>query len=220
MEARTMTVLVTGAGTGFGAAIARRFFAGGSRLIVAGRRRDKLEALRADLGAHVLALALDVRDRAAVEVTFANLPAEFAEIDVLVNNAGLAVGLESAQEADVDDWDRMVDTNVKGLVFTVQKALPLMSEGIDHSHGLGGWEQGLTLKQYLQRHKGRRSLFRADLDDRPEGSGHSRKCNQPWHHRHPRSGTSICGWRSRRTTSEVGCDHDPYGTIGQSGGGR
>jgi 3-hydroxy acid dehydrogenase/malonic semialdehyde reductase len=120
-------VLVTGATAGFGLAIARRFAADGARIIAAGRRAERLAALGAELGAaRCLPLALDVRDRAAVADAFAALPAEWAAVDVLVNNAGLARGLGAAQEADLDDWDAMVDTNVKGLMYMTRAVLPGM----------------------------------------------------------------------------------------------
>ena len=121
-----MIVFVTGATAGFGAAIARRFVGDGHRVVAAGRRRERLDALRAELGAALLAVELDVRDRDAVTRAFAQLPAEFAAVDVLVNNAGLALGLESAQAADLDDWDAMIDTNVKGLAYCTRAALPGM----------------------------------------------------------------------------------------------
>ena len=122
-----MIVLVTGATAGFGAAIARRFVQEGHRVIAAGRRADRLAALRAELGAaSVLALPLDVRDRAAVAATIAALPPDWADVDVLVNNAGLALGLEPAQKADLDQWETMIDTNNKGLVFVTRAVLPGM----------------------------------------------------------------------------------------------
>ncbi|WP_145143050.1 bifunctional NADP-dependent 3-hydroxy acid dehydrogenase/3-hydroxypropionate dehydrogenase YdfG [Roseomonas gilardii] len=124
-----MIVLVTGATAGFGTAIARRFAADGARVIAAGRRAERLEALKAELGADkVLPLVLDVRDRAAVMKAVEGLPAEWAAVDVLVNNAGLALGLEPAQKADLDDWDTMVDTNVKGLMYLTRALLPGMVE--------------------------------------------------------------------------------------------
>ena len=124
-----MIVLVTGATAGFGTAIASRFAADGARVIAAGRRAERLEALKAELGADkVLPLVLDVRDRAAVMKAVEGLPAEWAAVDVLVNNAGLALGLEPAQKADLDDWDTMVDTNVKGLMYLTRALLPGMIE--------------------------------------------------------------------------------------------
>lgn len=122
-----MIVLVTGASAGFGAAIAARFVHAGHRVIAAGRRLDRLQALAEELGTdRVLPLVLDVRDRAAVAAAVASLPAAWAEIDVLVNNAGLALGLEPAQSADLDNWDTMVDTNVKGLMYMTRAVLPGM----------------------------------------------------------------------------------------------
>ena len=124
-----MIVLVTGATAGFGTAIARRFAADGARIVAAARRAERLEALKAELGADkVLPLVLDVRDRAAVMKAVEGLPAEWAAVDVLVNNAGLALGLEPAQQADLDDWDTMVDTNVKGLMYLTRALLPGMIE--------------------------------------------------------------------------------------------
>lgn len=118
-----MIVFVTGASSGFGAAIARRFARDGARVVAAGRRRDRLDALAAELGPRSLPLVLDVRDRAAVECAVAELPPEFAEVSVLVNNAGLALGLEPAQRASLDDWEQMVDTNVKGLMYCTRALL-------------------------------------------------------------------------------------------------
>ncbi|WP_267425171.1 SDR family NAD(P)-dependent oxidoreductase [Methylobacterium sp. GC_Met_2] len=122
-----MSILVTGATSGFGLAIARRFAQAGQTIVAAGRRRDRLRALVDELGDHAVhALELDVRDRRAVEDAVAGLPAAFADIAVLVNNAGLAVGLEPAQAADLDGWEAMVDTNVKGLMYVTRAVLPGM----------------------------------------------------------------------------------------------
>ena len=119
---------MTGASNGFGAAIVRRFAAEGVRVVALARRQDRLAGLAAELGDSVLPIRLDVRDRAAVQDVVASLPAEFAEIDVLVNNAGLAKGLKPAQEADLDDWEEMIDTNCKGLVYCTRTILPGMVE--------------------------------------------------------------------------------------------
>jgi 3-hydroxy acid dehydrogenase/malonic semialdehyde reductase len=122
-----MIVLVTGATAGFGLAIARRFARAGNRIIAAGRRTERLEALEAELGRDaVLTLPLDVRDRAAVERAIAGLSASWAAVDLLVNNAGLARGLEPAQRASLDDWEEMVDANVKGLMTVTHAVLPGM----------------------------------------------------------------------------------------------
>ena len=121
-----MLVLITGATAGFGAVIARRYVAEGHRVIASGRRADRLAALQAELGEAMLALPLDVRDRAAVAAAIAGLPAGWQDIDVLVNNAGLALGLEPAQSADLDNWDTMIDTNAKGLTYVTRAVLPGM----------------------------------------------------------------------------------------------
>jgi 3-hydroxy acid dehydrogenase/malonic semialdehyde reductase len=132
------TAMVTGASVGFGAAIARRFAATGARVVVCARRSDRITALAGELGDRVHAIELDVRDRAAVDAAIAALPAEFAAIDVLVNNAGLAKGLEPAQRASLDDWDQMVDTNCKGLVYLTRAVLPgMVARGRGHVINLG-----------------------------------------------------------------------------------
>jgi 3-hydroxy acid dehydrogenase/malonic semialdehyde reductase len=120
--------IVTGASSGFGVAIARQLVAIGHRVVAVGRRRERLEQLAAELGPGVYPLVLDVRERALVERAFASLPDGFSEVDVLVNNAGLALGLEPAARADLDDWETMVDTNVKGLMFCTRAVLPRMVE--------------------------------------------------------------------------------------------
>lgn len=131
-------VFVTGASAGFGAAIARRFVAEGHRVIAAARRTDRLDALRAELGDAVRPVALDVTDRAAIEAVIAGLPADWAAIDVLVNNAGLALGLEPAQRASLEDWERMVDTNIKGLMTMTRTVLPgMVARGRGHVINIG-----------------------------------------------------------------------------------
>src|ERR1700751_4367571 len=120
------TVFITGASSGFGAAVARRFAGAGARVIAAARRADRLKDLAAELGPRILPVTLDVRDRAAVADVVDGLPEEFARIDVLVNNAGLALGLGPAQDADLDEWDQMIDTNCKGLVYCTRAILPGM----------------------------------------------------------------------------------------------
>jgi 3-hydroxy acid dehydrogenase/malonic semialdehyde reductase len=133
-----MTVFVTGASSGFGAAVARRFTADGTRVVVSARRTDRLADLAAELGSAVHAIELDVTDPEAITRAVADLPDEFADIDVLVNNAGLALGLEPAQRADLEDWDRMIDTNCKGLVHVTRAVLPGMVErGRGHVVNLG-----------------------------------------------------------------------------------
>jgi 3-hydroxy acid dehydrogenase / malonic semialdehyde reductase len=121
------TVFITGASSGFGAATARRFAARGDRVIAAARRTERLRSLADELGpAVLLPLTLDVRDRASVERVTASLPPDWAEVDILVNNAGLALGLEPAQEADLDQWVQMIETNCTGLVVMTRALLPRM----------------------------------------------------------------------------------------------
>nr|WP_086820142.1 SDR family oxidoreductase [Allokutzneria sp. NRRL B-24872] len=132
------TVFVTGASAGFGAAIARRFVAEGARVVATARRVGKLTELADELGPDVLPIELDVQDRTAVEATIATLPAEFAEVDVLVNNAGLAKGMEPAHKADLDDWEQMIDTNCKGMVYCTRALLPgMVARGRGHVINLG-----------------------------------------------------------------------------------
>ena len=124
----TLTILVTGASAGFGAAIARRFVRDGHRVIAAARRLDRLDALARDLGAALLPLPLDVTDAAAVAALPGSLPEGWREVDVLVNNAGLALGLDPAWPAALADWDTMVATNVLGLLRLTRALLPGMVE--------------------------------------------------------------------------------------------
>ncbi len=121
-----MIVLVTGASSGFGAAIARKFASHGHRVIAAARRKEKLDQLAAELGAAVLPLQLDVTSQASIDQAIASLPTEWRAIDVLVNNAGLALGIEPADKASLQDWDTMIDTNCKGLARMTHKLLPDM----------------------------------------------------------------------------------------------
>lgn len=122
------TALVTGASSGFGAACARTLASQGWKLVLTARRREALEQLKQELGgeARVCCITMDVRDREAVSDAFATLPAEFAEIDLLVNNAGLALGLEPAHQASLEDWETMVDTNIKGVMYCTRAILPGM----------------------------------------------------------------------------------------------
>lgn len=122
------TILITGASAGFGAACARIFATNGNRLILTSRRVDPLLKLQDELGAsaEVQIIPLDVRDREAVQGAIESLPERFRAVDVLINNAGLALGLEPAQQADLDDWDTMVDTNIKGVMYCTRLILPGM----------------------------------------------------------------------------------------------
>ena len=134
-----MNVLVTGASSGFGAAIARRFLAEGHCVVACARRTERLAALADGAAADRLHTAqLDVRDNAAVVALIASLPPAFATIDVLVNNAGLALGLQPAHRAELDDWERMVDTNIKGLMYLTRAVTPgMVARGRGHVINIG-----------------------------------------------------------------------------------
>lgn len=119
-----MNVLVTGATSGFGEAIARRFANEGANVVATGRRKERLASLKRELGARCRTLAFDVTDKAAAKKAFASLPGSFSDVEVVVANAGLALGLEPAPRADLADWETMVDTNIKGLLYTVRLLLP------------------------------------------------------------------------------------------------
>jgi 3-hydroxy acid dehydrogenase/malonic semialdehyde reductase len=131
--------MVTGASAGIGEAIARRYAAAGIKVVAAARRGDRLTALVEEFGEDLIFVSvLDVRDRVAIEQLPASLPAEFADVDVLVNNAGLALGLEPAHEADLDQWEQMIETNCTGLVNMTRVLLPGMVErGRGHVVNLG-----------------------------------------------------------------------------------
>ncbi|OFC62480.1 bifunctional NADP-dependent 3-hydroxy acid dehydrogenase/3-hydroxypropionate dehydrogenase YdfG [Candidatus Erwinia dacicola] len=133
-----MIVFVTGATAGFGQSITRRFVAQGHKVIATGRRHERLDALHQELGDSVYTLVLDVRDRAGIDAAVNNLPAEWRNIDVLVNNAGLALGIEPAQRASLEDWEDMIDTNNKGLVYMTRAILPAMVErNVGHIINIG-----------------------------------------------------------------------------------
>ena len=125
----TRTALITGATSGFGAAAVRRFVAAGWRVIATGRRADRLQALVDELGADkVHAAAFDIRDETALDAALDALPAAFRDIDLLVNNAGLALGTAPAQQASLEDWRTMIETNVLALVTVTRRLLPLLVE--------------------------------------------------------------------------------------------
>ena len=158
------TILITGATSGFGEATARRFAAEGWRVIITGRRKERLEALRKELeGLHgtvegppiLHPLHFDVRDNAAVEQAIASLPEEWKSIDVLVNNAGLAAGFDSIQDGSLDDWNRMLDTNVKGLLHVGRAVIPgMIARGTGHIINIGsvaGKQLARTAKAIEQR---------------------------------------------------------------------
>ena len=123
-----MIVLITGASAGFGAAMARSFVQAGHRVIATARRKSKLDSLAAELGERLLPIELDVTDAAAVAALPAQLPADWAQVDVLVNNAGLALGTAPAQRADLAQWRQMIDTNVTALVTLTHALLPTLIE--------------------------------------------------------------------------------------------
>jgi 3-hydroxy acid dehydrogenase / malonic semialdehyde reductase len=120
------TALVTGASSGIGEACALSLSQAGARLVLVGRREDRLRTLASKLAVPSHPLVLDVRSRPALEAALASLPEEFAAVDVLVNNAGLALGTDPAHEASLDDWETMIDTNCKGLVYLTHALLPGM----------------------------------------------------------------------------------------------
>lgn len=138
----TGTVLITGASAGIGEACARAFAAAGARLVLTARRRERLEALAAELqqahGTQTHPLTLDVRDREGVQAAIAGLPAEWAAIDVLVNNAGMARGTEKVHAGNPAEWDEVLQTNVNGLLYTTRAVTPGMVErGRGHVINLG-----------------------------------------------------------------------------------
>ena len=124
-------VLITGATSGIGLGCARKFAENGDKVILTGRNEQRLTEIRKELtdqGAEVLTLAFDVRDREKAKKYIDDLPEEWKQIDVLVNNAGLALGLEPEYEGNLDDWETMIDTNIKGLLLTTRLIVPGMVE--------------------------------------------------------------------------------------------
>jgi NADP-dependent 3-hydroxy acid dehydrogenase YdfG len=121
-----MIVFITGASAGFGAAMARTFVQGGHKVLISGRREDRLQALAAELGDAARPIVLDVTDKASIKAALDSLPAEWQQIDVLVNNAGLALGVTPAHESSLEDWDTMIATNCSGLVAMTRAILPDM----------------------------------------------------------------------------------------------
>ncbi len=123
-------VLVTGATSGFGEAIARKFAENNFNVIITGRRTERLEILKKELEHHehcnAYTLSFDVRDKSAVSKAIDSLPENWKNIDILINNAGLASGLDKIQDGQIDDWDNMIDTNVKGLLYVSKSVIPLM----------------------------------------------------------------------------------------------
>lgn len=129
---------MTGATSGIGEACARRLLAAGYRVIITGRNVARLNSLRDELGHDTLPLVFDVRDREVAEMCVASLPETWKEIDVLVNNAGLALGLDREYEGDYRDWETMIDTNIKGLLYMTRVVVPGMVErGRGHIVNIG-----------------------------------------------------------------------------------
>jgi len=121
-----MIVFITGATAGFGAAMARTFVRNGHQVIISGRRADRLQALAAELGEAALPLLLDVTDKVSISTALDSIPAAWQTIDVLINNAGLALNVAPAHEASLEDWDTMIATNISGLVAMTRALLPAM----------------------------------------------------------------------------------------------
>jgi len=149
MSLKGKIVLITGASSGIGAATALAFAAEGARLVLVARRTEKLEEVARKAmekgAAAVHCFALDVRDRAAVPKAIAALPSEWAAIDILVNNAGLSRGLDKIYAGNIDDWEEMIDTNVKGLLYVTRAVVPGMVErGSGHILNLGSTAGELT----------------------------------------------------------------------------
>ena len=131
------TIFITGASSGFGKAIAYKFAQHGYQLVLTGRREDRLRDIEADLkdlyNIKVQTLNFDIRDKEAAKIAIQSLPHDFKKIDILVNNAGLAAGLSTIQDGNTDDWDLMIDTNVKGLLYVSRLIMPMMiSAGQGH----------------------------------------------------------------------------------------
>ena len=125
-------VLITGATSGIGLACARKFAANGDKLILTGRNEQRLAEIKKELDAEVITLAFDVRNCEEAEKQISSLPADWQNIDVLVNNAGLALGLEPEYEGDLNDWGTMIDTNIKGLLIMTRLVVPGM---VKRNHG-------------------------------------------------------------------------------------
>ncbi len=121
-----MIALITGASTGFGAEMTRKFVKNGHKVIATARRIDHLKMLAEDLGPSVLPIQMDVTSKTSIQNAFNSLSADWQEIDILINNAGLALGIEPAQNASLEDWETMIETNCKGLVTMTRLVLPDM----------------------------------------------------------------------------------------------
>lgn len=145
------TILVTGATSGFGKAIAERFAENGYIVCITGRREERLADIKKDLesrfGARVITLNFDIRDRKAVEIAMAELKDQVNQIDILVNNAGLAAGLGTIDEGNIDDWEQMIDTNIKGLLYITRQIAPIMTkQGFGHIINIGSTAAKMVYK--------------------------------------------------------------------------
>lgn len=121
------TAFITGATSGFGEAVARKLSQNGYKLVLLGRRKDRLEKLKNELG-NAYIINVDIRDKNALFKAIDELPSEFRDIEILLNNAGLALGQERVMEANLDDFETMIDTNIKGLLYATKAILPIMSQ--------------------------------------------------------------------------------------------
>ena len=142
MTLQDRIVLITGASSGIGSATARVFAQAGAKLILTARRQDRLEQLADELGKEFASsthlLSLDVRDRSTVESAISNLSADWSSIEILINNAGLSRGLEKLQAGSIQDWEEMIDTNIKGLLYFTREIVPgMISRGRGHVVNLG-----------------------------------------------------------------------------------
>ena len=148
-------LLITGASSGFGKAIAEKFAAGGWNLILTARRKEKLAEVATTIekkyGVKTLSLVFDVQDKDAVFTHLNNLPVEWQAIDLLVNNAGLALGRDSFLDANLADWETMIDTNVKGLLYTSKAVLPYLIKQQGHIINIGNmqWMQLVKHKELI-----------------------------------------------------------------------
>jgi 3-hydroxy acid dehydrogenase / malonic semialdehyde reductase len=126
MSDRQQIVLISGASSGIGAACAEVFAKAGAKLILLARRQERLEQLATELACETHLLSLDVRDRQQVESALASLSTHWSEVDILINNAGLSRGLDKLYQGDIQDWEEMIDTNIKGLLYMTRSLLPGM----------------------------------------------------------------------------------------------
>jgi len=153
---KDIIVLITGASSGIGEAIARNFSQKGAKLILIARRKERLEKLAKELATETYLIELDIRNRIDVEKAIKELPAPWQDIDILVNNAGLSRGLDKLHEGNPDGWDEMIDTNVKGLLYVSRAVIPLMvkrNKGHIINIGSIAGHEGLSQRQCLLRYQ-------------------------------------------------------------------